>query len=96
MRVTRHSPDVPGTSASSSDGIQAPANTEATDPPPSARFQSSDQTLRWVLTSPSSIMRCQNSVNVLVPASPLRSTVTVLPSDDVWKGRPPASHIIAL
>ncbi len=95
MVPTRHCPAAPGTSESSIDGIHAPDSTEATLPLPSARFHPFDHVGSRVLMSPSSIIFCQYSMNVRTPASPLRSTVTVLPSDEVWNGRPPASQIIA-
>ena len=81
---------------SSSDGIQAPENSEATCPAPSAAFHSSDHVVSRVSTSPSSIMRCQNAANRETPSSVSRQTVTVLPSSDVRKGLPPASQTMAL
>ena len=95
MGATRHRPAAPGTLDSSSDGIQAPENTEAMVPVPTRRFHRSDHVAEVVSTSPSSIIFCQNSVNRWVPASSSKSMVTVLPSADVWNGWPPASQTMA-
>ena len=91
---TRHRPAAPGISDMSSDGSQAPENSEATLPCPTADFQESDHVVRFVATSPSSIIFCQNSVNSRVPSSSVSLIVTFLPSLDVENGRPPASQII--
>ena len=95
MGATRHSPDAPGTLDSSIEGIHAPENMEAMVPVPTLRFHRSDHVADVVSTRPSSIIFCQNSVNSWVPVSWSRSMVTVLPSGEVWKGCPPASHIMA-
>ena len=78
------------------EGIHAPDSTEATVPLPSAFFHPVDHVVSRVLISPSSIIFCQYSRKVFVPVSPLRFTVTVLPSEEVRYGLPPASQIIAL
>ena len=81
--ATRHRPAVPGTSASSSDGIHAPANSDATVPDPSACFQSSDHVSSRVFTRSSSIICCQNRVNSCVPVSVSSVIETSLPSCEV-------------
>ena len=53
MGATRHRPAAPGTLDSSSDGIQAPENTEAMVPVPTLLFHRSDHVAEVVSTSPS-------------------------------------------
>ncbi len=93
--ATLHRPADDGRFAINSDGIHPPENMEATFPSPTALFQESDQVVRLVATSPSSIIFCQNSVNSRVPSSLVRLMPTFLPSLETENGRPPASQIIA-
>lgn len=64
-------------------GAHAAVITPANSPEPTARYQSSLVPLVFVSMRSSSIIFCQSLVNFLTPGSPVRFTVTVLPSLDV-------------